>query len=148
MLKTFKPNKGAVKDRVRKGRGNASGVGGECGRGHKGAKSRSGYSQKFGFEGGQTPLYRRVPKKRGFRNFARIEFAVLNLCDLEKIVKAGDLVDSTFVKNHNLVGKSEKRIKLLGNGEITKKITVMLHAISDTAKNKLEKAGAKVELIK
>ena len=146
-LDNFKPNEGAVKSRVRKGRGNASGLGGECGRGHKGARSRSGYSMKLGFEGGQTPLYRRLPKKRGFRNFNRVEFDVVNVSDIEKVAKAGDIVDIQFLQNNGLLRKSSASVKLLGNGEISKKVIIKLHAISNSAKSKLEKVGASFELL-
>lgn len=146
-LDNFKPNEGAVKPRVRKGRGNASGLGGECGRGHKGARSRSGYSMKLGFEGGQTPLYRRLPKKRGFRNFNRVEFAVVNLNDVEKVAKAGDIIDIQYLQDNGLLRKSSASVKLLGNGEISKKVIVKLHAISNSAKAKLEKVGASFELL-
>jgi large subunit ribosomal protein L15 len=123
------------KNRKRKGRGNASGLGGECGRGHKGQKSRSGYSRRAGFEGGQTPLYRRLPKLNGFNNsLFSTKYDVVNLnqlaaLDLE-VIDVNVMIEKNIVSGKNLV-------KILGNGNITKKMTISAHKISRSAKDKV-----------
>ena len=147
----IKPKKGSTKERVRVGRGNASGLGGEAGRGHKGAKSRSGYSKKFGFEGGQTPLYRRMPKKRGFKNFNKEVFSVINIGKIETLItKFKDLkiIDILILKEKGLIPKNGVKLKVLGFGEITNSITIKAHAFSKSAIDKLEKVKAKAEIIK
>ena len=145
-LEELKPKEGSVKKRTRVGRGNASGHGGECGRGHKGQKSRSGYSRQAGFEGGQMPLYRRLPKKPGFRNPFRKEYQVINLSQLDAKVKENDTVDLDYFAQH--FGLSALGlIKVLGDGEMSKKVTIKAHKFSKTAKEKLENAGAVCELI-
>ncbi len=138
-LSTLKPNKGARKARKRLGRGPGSGHGRTAGRGDKGQKSRSGYSRRLGFEGGQMPLYRRVPK-RGFTNIFKTEFSVLNVSDLERVFAAGTVVDAEALRSAGLV-KGRKRIKILGTGEISKKLTVHADKFSETAKTKIEAAG-------
>jgi large subunit ribosomal protein L15 len=138
-LSTLKPNKGARKPRKRVGRGPGSGHGKTSGRGENGQKSRSGYSRRLGFEGGQMPLYRRVPK-RGFTNIFKIEFAVLNVADLERVFDAGTVVDEAALRMAGLV-KGKKKIKVLGNGDISKKLTVHADKFSATAKTKIEAAG-------
>jgi len=138
-LSTLKPNKGARKQRKRLGRGPGSGHGKTAGRGEKGQKSRSGYSRRLGFEGGQMPLYRRVPK-RGFTNIFKTEFAILNVADLERVFDAGSVVDEAALRSAGLV-KGKKKVKVLGNGEITKKLTVHADKFSMTAKSKIEAAG-------
>jgi len=144
-LSTLKPNKGARKARKRVGRGPGSGHGKTSGRGENGQKSRSGYSRRLGFEGGQMPLYRRVPK-RGFTNIFKVEFAVLNVADLERVFDAGTVVDSAALRSAGLV-KGKKKIKVLGNGDITKKLTVHADKFSATAKSKIEAAGGSCQEI-
>jgi len=144
--KDIKPNKGSVRKRTRRGRGNASGLGGESGRGHKGQKSRSGYSRKPGFEGGQMPLYRRIPKKPGFKNPFREAYQVINLARLDTKVSENDIVDPSYLEEKFGVS-SQMPIKILGDGELTKKITIKVHKVSKTAQAKLLKLGATITLI-
>ena len=99
----IKPNKLAIKKRKRKGRGNASGLGGECGRGHKGQKSRSGYKSRPGFEGGQMPLYKRIPKKRGIQRVNKLEYQAINLSTLEKVFSEGDTVTPEALYEKGLI---------------------------------------------
>lgn len=134
-LANLTPNKGAIKKKLRVGRGTSSGHGKTCGRGHKGQGSRSGGTKGVRFEGGQTPLYRRLPK-RGFKNYPfRKEFQVINVQDLAKY-------DGDITKE--VLGLSAKTLlKVLGSGEITKAITVYADAFSASAKEKIEKAGGK-----
>lgn len=138
-LSTLKPNKGARKARKRIGRGPGSGHGKMSGRGENGQKSRSGYSRRLGFEGGQMPLVRRLPK-RGFTNIFKTQYAVMNVSDLERLFETGAVVDEAALRAAGLV-KGKKRIKVLGNGEITKKLTVHADKFSATAKTKIEAAG-------
>jgi large subunit ribosomal protein L15 len=147
-LKDLKPEEGSVKKRKRVGRGDASGTGGTAGRGHKGQNSRSGGSTRPGFEGGQTPLYRRIPKKRGFNNIFKKEYALLNISDLNKF-EDGAEVDLSFLKDLGLVKKSVNLLKILGDGDVSKKISIVkVNKISKTAEAKLKKAAIKVEIIK
>ena len=143
-LHSLKPAKGAVKTRKRVGRGEGSKKGGTSTRGHKGAKSRSGYSKKIGFEGGQQPLQRRVPKF-GFTNPNRKEFNVVNLDTLQKLVdlkkiknkiEKQDLIDNGLVQKKDLV-------KILGRGKLSAKLDIKVDAFSSSAKNAIEKAGGK-----
>lgn len=129
----------------RLGRGNASGQGSTAGRGHKGQRARAGGYHKVGFEGGQMPLQRRTPKK-GFTNIFKKEFAVVNLAKLAD-VPAGTTVDANFLVEKGCVKNTRKSIKILGNGEITNAITLRVTAVSETAKQKIEAAGGKVEVI-
>lgn len=141
----FKSNKGSIKSAHRLGRGNSSGGGGECGRGHKGQKSRSGFSQYSGFEGGQTPLYRRLPKKNGFTNLFRIEYDVVNLDRLSLVFKDGDTVSKeTLVEKGLVYGKLP--IKILGSGDIKDKLIINVDKISKSAIKKLEKSGSKITI--
>jgi len=146
-LHTLKPATGSTKSEKRIGRGSGSGRGGTSTRGHKGAQSRSGYSRKPGFEGGQMPLQRRVPKF-GFKNPGRVEFKVLNLDDLQKLAEGHNVttIDIGFFVEHGLVSKNDK-IKVLGRGELTNKVSVTAHAFSDTAKQNIEKAGGSTNLV-
>lgn len=146
-LSNLKPAKGSVRKRKRIGRGQGSGKGGTSTRGNKGAKSRSGYSKKIGFEGGQMTLIRRIPKF-GFKNKNRIEYKPVNLSDIEKIATQFNLENITleiFLK-HSLINKKD-RVKILGNGELTKKVNVEAHAFSKTAKEAIEKLGAEAKVI-
>ena len=142
-LHTLKPNKGSVKTRKRIGRGPASGAGGTAGRGHKGAKSRSGYSQKFGFEGGQMPLQRRIPKF-GFRNPNRVAYKAVNLDILQGLAeKTGtDKVDFQTLRDNGLVRKHDL-VKILGRGELKIALTVAAHKFSASAQQAIEAAGGK-----
>lgn len=137
---------GARKNRKRKGRGVGSGNGKTAGRGHKGQGARSGYSMKAGHEGGQTPLARRLPKV-GFWHESRFPVSIVNLDDIEKTFKAGDVVNAESLTKAKLVDPKKGGVKILGRGEITKKFTVAAHAISESARTKIEAAGGTVELV-
>ena len=132
------------KNRKRIGRGTGSGHGKTSCRGHKGQKARSGGNISAAFEGGQMPLYRKLPK-RGFTNIFRKEYDTINLRDLEKF-EANSVVDQEALKAAGLVGKYD-RFKVLGTGEITKVLTVQAHMFSKGAQEKIEKAGGKVEIL-
>jgi large subunit ribosomal protein L15 len=140
-LHNLTPAKGSTKNRKRIGRGQGSGTGGTSTRGHKGAKSRSGYSKKVGFEGGQMPLQRRVPKF-GFTNPNRVEYRGINLDVLQELIdtKKLDTVDTATFIDNGLAGKRD-RVKILGRGELTAKVNVTAHAFSKTAKAAIEAAG-------
>jgi large subunit ribosomal protein L15 len=145
-LSTLKTAPGARKKRNRVGRGPGSGNGKTCGRGHKGQKSRSGYSRKAGFEGGQMPINRRLPK-RGFYHEDRFPCFIVNLDVLEQKWEAGvDVTPETLVKA-GLAEPMKGGVKILGRGELTKKLTVRCNAISEGARGKIESAGGTVELI-
>lgn len=140
-LSNLKPANGSVKTNYRRGRGQGSGGGGTATRGHKGAKSRSGYSSKRGFEGGQMPLQRRVPKF-GFKNINRIEYVSVNLDALQKLVDNKNIKEITpevFIQN-GLASKTSL-IKVLGRGELNAAVTVKAHAFSATAKSAIEAKG-------
>lgn len=140
-LHTLKPAEGSIKDRKRIGRGQGSGAAGTAGRGHKGAKSRSGYSSKQGFEGGQMPLQRRVPKF-GFNNFNRVSYKAINLSDLQTLQEKYnvDTIDLDLLKSKGLVAKNDL-VKILGNGTLKAKLNVSANAFSKTALEAIEKAG-------
>jgi len=145
-LSNLKPATGAKQEKKRVGRGPGSGNGKTAGRGHKGAQSRSGFHYKRGFEGGQMPLHRRVPK-RGFNNADfRTEYSVINLDQLEERFEAGATVDADALRGAGLV-RGKKRIKVLGRGEVTKAFTVQAHKFSGKAAEKLAAAGGKAEAI-
>ncbi len=137
---------GSKKTRKRIGRGMASGQGKTAGKGHKGQKARAGRGMRPGFEGGQMPLQRRVPK-RGFVNIFGKEIAIVNIAALENTFEDGAVVDVAALMKTGLVKKSLDGVKILGNGDITKKLTVQVNAFSDTAKQKIEAAGGKAEVI-
>ncbi len=143
-LSNLKPAAGATRNNKRLGRGEGSGGGGTATRGHKGAKSRSGYSRKSGFEGGQMPLQRRVPKF-GFTNINRVEFKGINLDVLQGLLEGGAVtsMDQAYFVNAGLVSKNAK-IKILGRGELTAALEVHAHAFSKSAVEAIEKAGGKV----
>jgi len=146
-LHTLKPNDGAKHRTKRLGKGESSGLGKTSGRGHKGQKSRSGGGVRPGFEGGQMPLHRRLPK-RGFNNkqFAT-RFAIVNVKDLNERFEDGAEVNEQSLREANLIkGGMFDAIKLLGNGDISKKLTVKVDAASATAKEKVEKAGGSISL--
>lgn len=146
-LSNLKPAAGSVKTNTRYGRGEGSGKGGTSARGHKGAQSRSGYSRKIGFEGGQMPLQRRVPK-RGFKNVNRVEYRVFNLDHLQAIAEKLNTttIDVDLLRSANYIKKSDV-VKVLGRGEISTKIDVTVHAASATAKAAIEAAGGAVNII-
>ncbi|MED9995816.1 MAG: 50S ribosomal protein L15 [Paludibacteraceae bacterium] len=143
-LSNLKPAEGSVKIRKRVGRGSGSGLGGTSTRGHKGAKSRSGYSRKIGFEGGQMPMQRRLPKF-GFKNINRVEYKAINLSVLQELATANnldkisvnDLIEAGFISSKQLV-------KILAKGELTVKLEVTAHAFSKAAVEAIEKAGGSV----
>ena len=137
-LSNLKPKKGARHAKKRVGRGPGSGHGKTSSRGEKWQKSRSGYSSKLGFEGGQMPLHRRVPK-RGFTNIFKEEFSVLNVADLDQF-ESGATVDTAALRKAGLV-KGRAKVKVLGNGEISKKLTVIADKFSESARTKIEAAG-------
>lgn len=136
---------GASKNRKRLGRGSGSGHGKTSGRGHKGQRARSGGRGKTGFEGGQMPLQRRVPK-RGFTNIFRKEYSVVNLSDLEQFVK-DSTVDVPALIKAGLVKKVEAGVKLLADGDIKKSLTIKVHKFSQAAKEKVEAAGGRIEVV-
>jgi large subunit ribosomal protein L15 len=144
-LSHLRPPDGAVKERKRVGRGPGSGNGKTAGRGHKGAQSRSGYKRKRGFEGGQMPLHRRLPK-RGFINPFRTEFAVVNLDQLAARFEAGAAVTVDALRERGLVPAGVP-VKVLGRGEIDKALTVQVHKCSSSAAQKIGAAGGTVETL-
>ena len=140
-LHNLKPAKGSTKSRKRIARGQGSGRGGTATRGHKGAKSRSGYKQKRNFEGGQMPLQMRLPK-RGFNSPNRVEYVALNLARLQEISDKYGLTEITPTALHAAgITKKNDRIKVLGNGKLTAGLTVTAHAASASAKEAIEQAG-------
>src|SRR5262245_10748425 len=146
-LHTLKPASGSTKTNKRLGRGQGSG-GSTAGRGHKGAQSRSGYHKKFGFEGGQMPLQRRIPKF-GFKNNEKVYFKAINLDTLEELAKkskAAALTIQVMVDN-GIVGKKD-RVKVLGRGELKSKVTVEAHAFSASATKAIEGAGGSATTVK
>ncbi|HVQ42486.1 MAG TPA: 50S ribosomal protein L15 [Vicinamibacterales bacterium] len=145
-LNNLRPPKGAKHAKRRVGRGPGSGHGKTASRGHKGAKSRSGHRFKRGFEGGQMPLHRRVPK-RGFHNPFRVEYAVVNLDTLAEVFEAGSSVTPELLRERGLVRKAKSKIKVLGRGDITKKLTVQAHKFSGKAAEKIAAAGGSAEVL-
>jgi large subunit ribosomal protein L15 len=145
-LNELRPARGAVRPRKRVGRGEGSGSGGTAGRGHKGHKSRSGGGQAVGFEGGQMPIQRRIPKG-GFTNINRVEYQVINVSDLNRF-DAGAEVTPVALKDCRLARKLTIPVKLLGHGEVDRAIKVRVHAVSESARRKVEAAGGTVELVK
>ena len=146
-LHTLKPAEGSTKVKKRVGRGQGSGNGGTSSRGHKGAKSRSGYKSKIGFEGGQMPLQRRVPKF-GFKNINRIEYKGINLDTLQIIVEKNKLkaINPEIIVENGLANKNDL-IKILGRGELKTKVDITAHGFSAKAKFTIEELGGKAELI-
>lgn len=145
-LEKLKPASGATRPSKRIGRGPGSGTGKTAGRGHKGAKSRSGYSHRRGFEGGQMPLIRRVPK-RGFHNKFAKKWVTLNVRDLERF-DDGTIVSPELLLTSRVVRKLHDGVRILGNGELTKKLVVQAHHISAGARAKIEAAGGRTEVVK
>ncbi len=145
-LHDLRPAKGANRRRKRVGRGPASGNGVTAGRGHKGQKSRSGYSQRAGFEGGQMPLYRRLPK-RGFTNIFAKQWAVINVASLNSF-EAGEEITPELLRERGMIRKSRDGLRVLGEGELeVKGLKVKAHHFSASAKEKIEKAGGSAEVI-
>jgi large subunit ribosomal protein L15 len=144
-LSNLKPPKGAKHSKKRVGRGQGSGQGVQAGRGHKGAKSRSGFTHKRGFEGGQMPLHRRVPK-RGFTNPFRTEFEVVNLDTLGERFESGTEITPELLRESGLIGRAG-RIKVLARGEISKALTVRAHKFSGKAAEKIAAAGGTTEVL-
>lgn len=145
-LHDLHPAPGAKRGRKRIGRGPGSGTGKTAGKGHKGQKSRSGYSRRYGFEGGQMPLVRRLPK-RGFTNIFRVEFQVVNLRDLERVFSDGDTVSPDSLSEKGLVRGGKRLVKVLGDGELSKKLAVRVHKFSASARAGIEKAGGSCEVV-
>ncbi len=145
-LHDLHPAPGAKKTRKRIGRGPGSGNGKTAGKGHKGQKSRSGYSRRYGFEGGQMPLVRRLPK-RGFTNIFKVEYQVVNLRDLERVFADGDTVSAEALVEKGLARGGDRPIKVLGDGELKKKLIVRVHKFSKSARAGIEKAGGSCEVV-
>ena len=144
-LKDLKPAEGSRKNRTRVGRGHAAGKGKTAGRGLNGQLSRSGGGKKAGFEGGQTPLAMRLPKLPGFTNINRVEYLPVNVKRLEEKFEAGDVVDGASLKAKGIIKHEDALVKVLGDGDITKALTVKVDKVSASAKAKIEAAGGKVE---
>lgn len=144
-LSNLKPNEGAVSERSRVGRGHASGNGKTAGRGHKGQKARSGGSTRLGFEGGQMPLYRRIPK-RGFKNYNYKEIIGINVSKLDVFENGTEVTVATLIEA-GIVKNPRDGVKILGDGELTKKLTVKVNAFSKSAEEKITAAGGTCEVI-
>ena len=144
-LHELSPAPGSVKESYRKGRGIGSGNGKTAGKGHKGQNARSGGGVRLGFEGGQLPLYRKLPK-RGFKNRFAVNYAIVNVATLNDKFNDGDTVNLDALMAAGIIRKSLDGLKVLGNGEITKKLTVEAAVFSATAKEKIEAAGGKTEV--
>lgn len=141
-LHELKPAEGSKKRKVRVGRGIGSGMGKTAGRGTKGQKARRSIHPRF--EGGQTPIHRRLPVKKGFRNPNHIEYSVLNIGTLQEAFESGDTVSPETIRERGLVGNVKDGLKILGHGDLKKKLNVSAHAFSKTAQEKIEKAGGEV----
>ena len=144
-LNDLRPAEGSTKNRKRLGRGNSSGQGTTAGRGYKGQLSRSGGGKGKGFEGGQQPLAMRLPKLPGFRNINRVEYAPVNVARLEGLFEDGDTVDAEALVAKGVIKHEFIPVKVLGDGELTKKLTVKVDKVSASAQAKIEAAGGKVE---
>ena len=142
-LSNLEPKKGAVKKRKRVGRGPGSGHGKTAGRGHKGEKARAGGAKPVWFEGGQMPLYRRLPK-RGFKNIFRKEYECVNLDQIESHYSEGEIVNKETLINKGLIKRTELPVKVLGRGDLTKALEFQVDKISKGAREKIEKAGGKI----
>ena len=144
-LDSLKPSKGSIKNKKRIGRGHGSGLGKTSGRGHKGAGQRSGNKRRAWFEGGQMPLARRLPR-RGFTNIFKEEIQIVNISDLIRIEKNSE-IDPVVLQENGLIRSSLKPVKILGEGDIDKKLNVTASSFSESAKNKIEKAGGTVTIL-
>lgn len=145
-LHDLKPNAGSTHSRKRVGRGPGSGRGTTAGRGMNGQKSRAGGGVMLGFEGGQTPMYRRFPQKKGFNNINRKEFVVVNISDLE-VFDAGSVVTIETLQQYGFINKLKDGVKVLANGDLTKALTVKANKFSKAAEEKIIAAGGTVEVI-
>ncbi|MBA3692761.1 MAG: 50S ribosomal protein L15 [Acidobacteria bacterium] len=147
-LNNLRPTKGSTQKKKRVGRGPGSGLGKTAGRGHKGQKSRSGYSSKIGFEGGQMPLQRRLPK-RGFTNIFKKKWLEISLAKLEENFNAGDEITPEVLHERGLIKKAKHDLVILGTGEMSKALKISAHRFTKTAKDKIERAGGSItEIIK
>jgi large subunit ribosomal protein L15 len=147
-LNNLRPAKGSTHKKKRVGRGPGSGLGKTAGRGHKGQKSRSGYSSKIGFEGGQMPLQRRLPK-RGFTNIFKKQWIEISLAKLEDNFNAGDEITPEILHERGLIKKGKHDLVILGNGEMSKSLKISAHRFTKSAKDKIEKAGGSfTEIVK
>jgi large subunit ribosomal protein L15 len=144
-LSNLRPPRGSRIKKVRVGRGMGSKLGKTAGAGNKGQKSRRGYSRRRGFEGGQNPLHRRMPK-RGFHNLFGVSYSVLNLADLN-VFPAGETVTPDLLRAHGFIRRKADKIKVLGDGDLTVKLAVHAHAFSQSAKDKISKAGGSFEVV-
>ena len=144
-LDSLKPSKGSTKNKKRIGRGHGSGLGKTSGRGHKGAGQRSGNKRRAWFEGGQMPLARRLPR-RGFTNIFKEEIQIVNISDLNRIEKNSE-IDPVVLQENGMIRSSLKPVKILGQGDIDKKLNVTASAFSASAKNKIEKAGGTATIL-
>ncbi|MSO45557.1 MAG: 50S ribosomal protein L15 [Acidobacteria bacterium] len=145
-LSNLKPAEGSKHSKKRVGRGQGSGQGVQAGRGHKGAKSRSGFTFKRGFEGGQMPLHRRIPK-RGFHNIFRTEYAVINIDALAERFEAGTVVTPELLRERGIISSSRRPIKVLARGDIAKRLTVHAHKFSGKAAEKIAAAGGSTTVL-
>ncbi len=145
-LHDLAPASGSTKERKRIGRGPASGQGKTAGKGHKGQLARAGRGMRAGFEGGQMPLQRRIPK-RGFNNIFATELAIVNIATLDKYYEDGDTVTVDSLLEKGILKKTLDGVKVLGRGDTSKKLTVQVNAFSESAKTKIEAAGGKAEVI-
>ena len=145
-LNTLKPTKGSTHKKKRVGRGPGSGLGKTAGRGEKGQKSRSGYSRKIGFEGGQMPLHRRLPK-RGFTNIFKKRWLEISLASLEQHFEADAEITPEVLHDRGLIKKAKYDVVVLGNGEVSKPLRVSAHRFTKSAREKIEKAGGAVNQI-
>jgi large subunit ribosomal protein L15 len=146
-LNNLKPAEGSTHKKKRVGRGPGSGLGKTAGRGHKGQKSRSGYSSKIGFEGGQMPLQRRLPK-RGFTNIFKKKWLEISLAKLEDNFEAGDEITPEILHERGLIKKAKHDLVILGSGDMSKALKISAHRFTKTAKDKIEKAGGSITEIK
>jgi len=144
-LDSLKPSKGSIKNKKRIGRGHGSGLGKTSGRGHKGSGQRSGNKRRAWFEGGQMPLARRLPR-RGFTNIFKEEIQIVNISDLIRIEKNSE-IDPVVLQENGLIRSSLKPVKILGEGDVDKKLDVTASSFSESAKNKIEKAGGTVTIL-
>jgi large subunit ribosomal protein L15 len=145
-LHDLHPTEGSRSGRKRVGRGDGSGIGGTCGRGEKGQKSRSGASHRPHFEGGQIPLFRRLPK-RGFKSLDKKTYNLVNIDKLEEHFAANEVIDEKLLREKGLIDKTVRDLKILANGDITKPLTVRANKFSEAAKVKIEAAGGTCEVL-
>lgn len=145
-LNNLSPAKGSTHKKKRIGRGPGSGTGKTAGKGHKGQKSRSGYSQKIGFEGGQMPLQRRLPK-RGFTNIFKTKWIEVSLGKLDESFNAGDSISPDVLHERSLIKKAKHDLVILGSGEVTKALNITAHRFTKSAREKIEKAGGTATVI-